>query len=116
MSVKENENIFMYATDRLFFSKYKMNGEALRLSRSRAGHPNYNAIASFQTESTRKEKFTWVGILLCVASGLCFLAGYFFFTKNLKIFNINLVTQEHVHQDGLSRGQVSVLMADAAAA
>ena len=39
-----------------------------------------------------------------------------FFTKNLKIFNINLVTQEHVHQDGLSRGQVSVLMADAATA
>merc|ERR1719362_1601657 len=51
-----------------------MNGEASRLSRS-AGHPNYSTIASCQTESTRKEKFSCAGILLCMASGMCFLAG-----------------------------------------
>ena len=65
----------MYATDRLFFSEHKMNGEASRLSRS-AGHPNYSTIASCQTESTRKEKFSCAGILLCMASGMCFLAGW----------------------------------------
>ena len=51
-----------------------MNGEASRLTANT--NSTYNTIAAFpQTETNRKEKFSWIGILLCILSGMCLLAG-----------------------------------------